>query len=77
MRYGTGSRSDAFPGNNLPDYDHIVPPGQQTVGPVHEFAATPDGWSFGGKGRAADFAVADMSALGRNLLNRRTNVPDT
>jgi hypothetical protein len=31
--YGTDSQSDVGPGNKLPGYDHLVPPGQSPTSP--------------------------------------------
>jgi hypothetical protein len=39
--YGTDSCLDAFPGNKLPGYLHLVPPGQLTGSPAHIFDSRP------------------------------------
>jgi len=31
--YGTASQLDVFPGNKLPGYDHLIPPGQSPTSP--------------------------------------------
>ena len=42
--YGTIAFFVHFPGNKLPGYDHVVPPGQRLSTPVHKFGARSLRW---------------------------------